>query len=83
MKYTVGMATWYGEQWHEDTTTTTELMSESEVLVEGHKLASMGAFPLYRDENEVPMIEFQGRLEPAFAEMVAPRKKVALIERAA
>lgn len=50
-------------------------MSELEAIREGRELAALGAFALYfEDETDRPMIEYQGRLEPAFAEMVAARR---------
>ena len=75
MKYTVGIATWYNGQWHLDPSTETAPMSEFEAIREGRELAALGAFALYfEDETDRPMIEYQGRLEPAFAEMVAARR---------
>lgn len=75
MKYTVGIATWYNGQWHLDPSTETAPMGELEAIREGHELAALGAFALYFEvETDRPMIEYQGRLEPAFAEMVAARR---------
>lgn len=79
MKYTVSMATWYGGQWHLDLATESDKMNEQAIIKAGRELSEMGAMVLYTEykdgfPNRV-MIEFNGHLEPAFAEMIAPCKQ--------
>lgn len=75
MKYTVGIATWYNGQWHLDPSTETAPISELDAIREGRELAVLGAFALYFEvETNRPMVEHHGRLEPAFAEMIAARR---------
>jgi hypothetical protein len=73
------MATWYDGQWHLDPTTESDKMDEQAVIRAGHELSEMGATVFYTEyKNNFPgriMIEFNGHLEPAFAEMIAPRKQ--------
>ena len=86
MKYTVSMASWYGNQWHLDLSTESPLMDEAAVIAEGRKLAAMNAMPLYTEYVDGVagrvMIEYDNHLEPAFAEMVAPRP-MAVVEQVA
>lgn len=74
MKYTASLAIWYNGQWHLDPTTETLQMDEREAIIAGHNL-SEAALIIYREyKNGVAgraMIEYNGHLEPAFAEMVA------------
>ena len=74
MKYTASLAIWYNGQWHLDPTTETPQMDECEAIIAGHNL-SEAALIIYREyKNGVAgraMIEYNGHLEPAFAEMVA------------
>ena len=87
MKYTVSMATWYKGQWHLDLNTESSLMGEAAVIAEGRKLTAMGAMPLYTEYvNGIAgrvMVEYDGHLEPAFAEMVAPRPMATVKQMAA
>lgn len=73
-KYTASMATWYGGKWHLDPTTETAQMDEMEAIAAGHNFTGL-VMVIYREYvNGVAdraMVEYNGRLEPAFAEMVA------------
>ena len=79
MKYTVSMATWYGGQWHLDPATESDKMDEQAIIKAGRELSEMGAMALYTEyKNGFPgrvMVEFNGHLEPAFAEMIAHHKQ--------
>ena len=74
MKYTASLATWYNGQWHLDPATETALMDEQEAIAAGHAFTGI-VMVVYREyQNGIAgqaMIEHNGRLEPAFAEMVA------------
>lgn len=73
-KCTASIATWYKNQWHLDPATETPQMDELEAITAGHQFPQ-DVMVLYREYiNETTsrvMIEYNGRLEPAFAEMVA------------
>ena len=70
LKYTVAMATHYNDSWHLDYSTESAMMDEQSVIIEGHKLTDLGAFPLYTEyKNGVKtniMIEWDNRLVLAF-----------------
>lgn len=74
MKYTASLAIWYDGQWHLDPATETPQMDEHEAIIAGRGLGG-AALVIYREyKNDIAgraMIEFNGRLEPAFAELVA------------
>lgn len=74
MKYTASLATWYNNQWHLDPTTETAPMDERGAIVAGHAFTGI-VMVIYREyKNGIAgraMIECNGHLEPAFAEMVA------------
>lgn len=70
MGYTVSMATYYLNSWHKDPSTESAIMDEQSVIIEGRKLAAMGAFPLYTQYVDGvamrDMVEYNGKLEFAF-----------------
>lgn len=74
-KYTASLATWYGGLWHIDPTTESDRVSEQAAISIGHKIAFSGALVLYAEYESGKlvrmMIEYQGHLEPAFADMIA------------
>ena len=74
MKYTASLATWYNSQWHLDPTTETAPMDEQEAILAGRAFTET-VMVIYREyQNGIAgrvMVEYNGRLEPAFAEMVA------------
>ena len=74
MKYTANLATWYNNQWHLDPATETPQMNEQEAIAAGHTFTGI-VMVIYREyKNGIAgraMIEYNGHLEPAFAEMIA------------
>ena len=68
-RYTVAMATYYNGEWHIDRNTESVMMSKDDVIIEGKRLASLGAFPMYTKwvggKQGKPMIEYNGQLEYA------------------
>lgn len=73
-KYTANMATWYENQWHLDSSTETAQMNELEAIIAGHQF--IGAIMvIYREYIDGiagrAMVEYNGRLEPVFAEIIA------------
>jgi hypothetical protein len=75
MKYTASLATWYGGQWHLDPSTESAPADEQTAISIGHKIAFPGGLVLYieykANKPGRKMIEYQGHLEPASADMIA------------
>lgn len=69
-QYTVGMATYYNGEWHIDHSTEIEPTNIKNAIIEGQRLASLGAFPMYTEiingERGRKMLEYDGHLEYAF-----------------